>query len=168
MPETGLEKLTVEGRFLCEARIELKNGNPIVLGQSPWRNRRVGDIVGGSFSGPRLNGAILPSGADWSELGKTADGGASTALDVRSVWETEDGAHLYVTYAGRLVIPAAVLEAFRDPAKVDAMDPADYYFRTLPVFETAAPGYDWLNHIVAVGIGQRTSTGVTYRIFEIA
>ncbi len=36
-----------------------------------------------------------------------------------------------------------------------AVDPASYYFRIAPMFETAAPKYDWLNRILAVGVGHR-------------
>jgi Protein of unknown function (DUF3237) len=37
------------------------------------------------------------------------------------------------------------------------VDPATHYFRTAPLFETAAPQYDWINRIIAVGIGQATA-----------
>jgi len=37
----------------------------------------------------------------------------------------------------------------------EAVDPAEYYFRTTSSLETAAARYDWINHIVAVGIGHR-------------
>lgn len=154
--------------FLCEATIELRTGAPVALGQSPWSNRRISDIAGGRFEGLRLRGRIAPSGADWSQR---AGGGAGepvrTLIDVRSLWETDDGALIYVTYGGRLVIPPEVLAEFADPAKVEALDEARYYFRINPVFETSAPQYGWLNDIIAIGAGRRTRTGVTYRIFEV-
>ena len=56
-------------------------------------------------------GSVRRSGADSSEGGRAVDGGA-TALDVRSLWQTDDGALIYVTYGGRLVIPATTAEAF--------------------------------------------------------
>jgi hypothetical protein len=154
-------------RFLCEATIELDANAPLAIGASPWRNRRVSDIASGRFEGPALQGAVRRSGADWSESGRAADGGVATALDVRSVWQTDDGALIYVTYGGRLVVPAAVVDNFRDPVRLEALDPAAYYFRICPLFETAAPRYAWLNEIVAVGLGRRTASGVIYRIFQI-
>jgi hypothetical protein len=33
--------------------------------------------------------------------------------------------------------------------------------------ESAAPKYDWLNRIVAVGIGQRRADGPVYSVFEV-
>ncbi|MGE0622130.1 MAG: DUF3237 domain-containing protein [Pseudomonadales bacterium] len=154
-------------RFLCDVSIELDPSAPLAVGASPWRNRRVSDIAGGRIEGPRLSGVVRRSGADWSEGGRAADGGIATAIDVRSLWETDDGALIYVTYAGRLIIPTGVTDAFRDPAALEALDPSTYYFRIAPVFETAAEPYRWLNEIVALGMGRRTPKGVDYRIFEV-
>ena len=47
------------------------------------------------------------------------------------------------------------------------MDPASYYFRINPLFETAAANYDWINRVVAVGIGHRRADGPIYSIFEV-
>ena len=47
------------------------------------------------------------------------------------------------------------------------MDPANYYFRINPLFETANANYDWLNRVVAVGIGHRRADGPIYSIFEV-
>lgn len=153
--------------FLCEVSITLAADAPLAVGASPWRNRRVSDIVGGRFAGPRLNGAVRASGADWSEGGSAADGGIATALDVRSLWQTDDGALIYVTYGGRLVVPAARVAAFRDPAALTSLDPGAYYFRICPLFETSAPGYAWLNEIVAIGMGRRTADGVVYQVYRV-
>lgn len=153
--------------FLCEVSITLAAEAPLAIGQSPWRNRRVSDIAGGRFEGPRLSGAVRPSGADWSEGGRAADGGIATAVDVRSLWQADDGALIYVTYAGRLVVPAPSVAAFRDPGALSALDASAYYFRIAPVFETSAEAYTWLNEIVAVGVGRRTADGVVYRVFQV-
>ena len=158
---------TLKTRFLCEVRIKLADDAPLDLGASPWRRRRISDIVDGRFEGPRLAGRVRRSGADWAEGGVAADGGAATLLDVRSLWQTDDGALIYVTYAGRLVIPQRVLARFRDPAQVESIPADDYYFRILPVFETSAERYKWLNEVVAVGVGRRTADGVVYRIHQV-
>lgn len=167
MNTDGLDNLSLSGEFLCEVRILLEEGAPITVGQSPWRNRRVSNIAGGDFDGPRLQGEVVSSGADWSELGLDSDGNALIALDVRSVWRTGDEAIIYVTYGGRFVIPASKMEIFADPARIDALDPSQYYFRTNPTFETSDERYAWLNSIIAVGLGKRTSTGVAYRVYQI-
>lgn len=158
----------LDGQFLCEVSIELDPAAPIAIGPSPWRNRRVSDIAGGRFQGPGLSGTVRRSGADWSEGGRSADGGIATAVDVRSLWETDDGALIYVTYRGRLVVPAAAVDVFRDADAVQTLDPGAYYFRICPLFETASERYAWLNEIVAVGMGRRTRSGVVYRVFRVA
>ncbi len=154
----------LRGRPLCVVDITLEEGAPIPLGLSPWRNRRVSYIAGGTIEGERLTGEVLPGGGDWSELGAGPDGTALTVIDVRSVWKTHDGALIYVTYGGRLVIPREALAAFRDPAKVEQLPDDSYYFRIQPVFETSDERYGWLNALVAVGVGRRTAKGVRYRI----
>ena len=42
-------------------------------------------------------------------------------IDVRSLWETDDGANIYVTYGGRLIVPAAVQADFADPKRLDTL-----------------------------------------------
>ena len=152
---------------LCTVDIRLEDGSPLPLGKSPWRNRRVSYIAGGTVEGDRVRGEVLPGGGDWSEGGAAPDGTAVTFIDVRSVWKTHDGAVIYVTYGGRLVIPPKALEAFRDPATVETLTEDDYYFRIQPTFETGDERYAWLNALVAVGIGRRTANGVRYRIFGL-
>lgn len=157
----------LRARPLCTVTIRLDADAPVPLGRSPWRNRRVSYIAGGDFEGERMRGAVLPGGGDWSELGQGTDGAAVTLIDVRSVWRTHDGALVYVTYAGRLVIPQAALADFRDSAKVEGLAEDRYYFRIQPTFETADERYGWLNALVAVGLGRRTADGVRYRIFGL-
>ena len=158
---------TLKAKPLCTVDIRLDDDAPLPLGKSPFRNRRVSYIAGGTLAGERLNGEVMPGGGDWSELGAGADGAALTLVDVRSLWKTHDGAMIYVTYSGRLVIPQAVLSDFRDPAKVESLSEDDYYFRIQPSFETADERYGWLNALVAVGYGKRTANGVRYRIFGL-
>jgi hypothetical protein len=130
------------------------------IGATPNGNRRVGLVAGGKFEGAKLNGTVLPGGSDWI-VGRP-DG--STTLDVRIVLETDDGASIGMTYRGMRHGPTAVMERINagQPA-----DPAEYYFRTSVAFETAAPKYDWLNRIIAVGTGDRRPEGPIYDIFEV-
>jgi Protein of unknown function (DUF3237) len=60
--------------------------------------------------------------------------------------------------------PAAVMERMNAGQFVD---PSEYYFRTSVAFETAAPKYDWLNRIIAIGTGSRPPEGPIYDIFEV-
>jgi hypothetical protein len=49
----------------------------------------------------------------------------------------------------------------------EAVDPSGYYLRIVAMFETAVAKYDWLNGIVAIGIGHRRPEGPVYSVFEV-
>ena len=63
-----------------------------------------------------------------------------------------------------IVIVSEVSDRIR---RGEQVPPSDYYLRMAPFFETAAPGYTWLNKIVSVGIGERVAGAVKYEVFEI-
>ncbi len=130
------------------------------IGVTPNGNRRIGLVAGGTFQGERLRGTVLPGGADWIIV--RPDG--STTLDVRLVLQTEDGATIGMTYRGMRHGPEAVMERMN---RGEDVDPSTYYFRTAVAFETAAPHYDWLNRIIAVGTGRRPPQGPVYEVFEV-
>ena len=48
----------------------------------------------------------------------------------------------------------------------EIVDPASFYFRLSGLFETSALQYDWLNRVIAIGIGDRPPDGPIYSIFE--
>jgi hypothetical protein len=131
-----------------------------IVGRTPGAFRRVGVVPGGSFAGERLRGTVLEGGSDWQSV---RDDGV-TALDVRLILKTEDDAPIAMTYRGLRHGPADVIARLESG---EAVDPANYYFRTNPLFETASAKYDWLNRIVAVGIGHREANGPVYSIFEV-
>ncbi|MGA2638521.1 DUF3237 domain-containing protein [Methylocella sp.] len=132
----------------------------LVLGGAAGADRRVGVVHGGSFEGERLSGEVLDGGADWQIL--RADG--ATTLDVRLILKTNDGALIGMTYRGLRSGPPDMLARL---AKGEAVDPASYYFRITPLFETAAEKYDWINRIVTAGIGHRRADGPIYSVFEV-
>ena len=89
---------------------------------------------------------------------------ALPTLNVRLVLKTKDDALIGMTYRGVRHGPADVMERIE---KGEAVDPTSYYFRINPLFETAAAKYDWINRIVAVGIGHRRTDGPIYSVFEV-
>jgi hypothetical protein len=131
-----------------------------IVGATPNSFRRIGVVFGGSFEGERLSGEVLDGGSDWQTV--RADG--ATTLDVRLVLKTTDGAHIGVVYRGLRHGPPDVVERIE---KGEVVDPTSYYFRIAPLFETASAKYDWLNRILAVGIGHRRADGPVYSIFEV-
>jgi len=56
---------------------------------------------GGEFAGARLHGAVVPGSADWMLIRR--DG--SMVIDARAILQTDDGATIHMTYAGRAIFP---------------------------------------------------------------
>jgi len=130
------------------------------LGHTPYGERRMIGIIGGSVSGPKLSGRILPGGADWQII--RSDGAAD--IKARYAIETESGALIMVTSEGLRHGPPDVMEKL---ARGDNVDPRHYYFRTVMRFETAAPALDWLNRILAIARGRREPHLVRLDVYEV-
>lgn len=148
----------IETEFLFRARVTLDP--PRELGDTPLGRRRIIGITGGIFSGPRLSGKVLPGGADWQII--RADGVAF--LDARYTLETTDGALIYVSNRGYRHGPREVLERL---ARGEDVDPALYYMRTSPWFETSDKRYDWMNRTVCVGTGARRAAAVELDFYAV-
>lgn len=147
--------------LLFEIAVDLSPRVP--FGAGPVGQRVLFAAAGGSFEGPKLRGSVLAGGGDWAVF--RPDG--TMVLDVRLSLRTDDGALIYMTYGGRWVTPPDLRAELADPATRHQVDPARYYFRTNPLFETGAPAYAWLNDIVCVGKGYLIERGIAYRVFEI-
>jgi hypothetical protein len=145
-------------QLLYTSRIDI--AAPLDVGKSPHGQRRVINIMGGAFSGPRLSGRILPGGADWQVV--RSDG--VVEVDARYTLETDDGALIYITNWGLRHGPPGVIARL---GAGDKVDPSEYYFRTTPVFETGAPEYAWLNGIIAVAVGERRADAVIITAYEV-
>jgi len=130
------------------------------LGDSPLGRRRIIPITGGTFRGERLSGRVLPGGADWQVI--RSDGVAE--LDARYTLETDDQALIYVRNFGYRHGPADVIQRL---AAGEPVDPALYYMRTTPRFETGAERYQWLNRIICVATGARRKAAVELDVYEV-
>ena len=130
------------------------------FGRTPYGERRVIGILGGSVRGPKLNGRVLPGGADWQIV--RGDGAAD--IQARYTIESEAGARILVSSEGLRHGPPAVMERL---ARGNTVDPALYYFRTAMRFETADPAVDWLNRILALARGQREANAVRLDVYEV-
>lgn len=138
--------------FLMEYHAELKE--PVDVGPGPAGTRRIFDVTGGTFEGPKLRGTILPSGGDWLLVG--ADGVGR--LDVRATFRTDDGAHVYMQYHGVVAL---------GEVRGDGTNYGDRYFMTQPRFETGDLRYAWLNTVVAVAEGRAAPNAVEYRVYHV-
>jgi len=136
-------------------------GVVLTIGAVPGGVRRTATLGGGTFEGPRLRGTILPgSSADWQRL--RSDG--VLEMDLRCTLRTDDGALISMSSFGLRHGPPEVIGAI---GRGETVDPATYYFRTIPRFETASPAYSFLNRIVAVATGDRRPEGPIYTIHEV-
>jgi hypothetical protein len=144
--------------YLFQAHVAV--AAPRELGVTPLGRRRIIDITGGSVEGPLLSGTILPGGADWQVV--RPDGTA--VLEARYTIQTRDDALIYVTNFGYRHGPPDVLARI---AAGESVDPALYYFRAAPLFETAAPRYAWLNTVLAMTSGMREKSTVVLDFYAV-
>ncbi len=160
MASEELRNVSIEPslRLLYTSSVVL--GPPMVVGATPYGERRIIPIKGGAFAGPRLSGKVLPGGADWQVV--RTDGIAD--LEAKYTLETDDGALIYVLNRG---IRSASKEVMDRLARGEKVHPSEYYFRTRPVFETGAPKYQWLHRLVAVATGERLPHEVIITVYEV-
>lgn len=142
------------------ADLAVSVGPPIEVGTGPHGRRRVIPILGGTVTGERLSGRILPGGNDYQII--RADN--VLELQARYVVETPSGALIYVENTGMRDGPAELLAR---QAAGESVDPALIYFRTAPRFETAAPDYQWLTRRIFLACGARRPDRVELRFFEV-
>jgi hypothetical protein len=144
--------------LLCHVAVSI--AAPQMIGRTLTGERRVIPIMGGRFEGRKMRGEIIPGGADWQIV--TADGTA--ILEARYTLKTDNGALIYVRNLGVRHGPPEVLAAI---ARGEQVDPAKYYFRATPMFETGDKQYAWLNRIVCICSGVRTRAEVLLDFYEV-
>jgi hypothetical protein len=151
----------LKSEFLFELEADLNA--PQVVGPVLSGTRIIFPVISGTVKSQKINGKVLPGGGDW---GMVLDS-TTFKLDVRATIETDDGAMIYVSYSGYIHTDAKKF-AMLLAGKGNELNPADYYFRTNPVFETSSPKYAWLNHTIAIGVGNIPAAGkVAYRVYAI-
>ena len=116
--------------FAFEEIVMLGAGVPV--GGTSLGSRNMIPITGGTFSGPGIQGTIIPGGWDWQL--QRADG--CTQIKADYMIKTDDGVVINVVNTGALC-----------PPKDGKFTPA----RTQPVFEAPLGKYDWLNRSAFIG-----------------
>jgi hypothetical protein len=133
---------------------------PIDVGETPHGVRRVVPLLGGTFSGPRVSGKMIPGGSDYQYWRN--DG--VTEIHARYILETDQGARIYVENTGLRHGPP---EAMQRLAQGLPVDPAQIYFRSVARLETSAPDLAWMNRGIFLCSGARFPDRVDIRIFEV-
>jgi hypothetical protein len=152
LPEPRLTKI-----FRLEANLgEALDGGNVVPGR-----RRIVPLTGGRFTGPELQGTLLPgASADWQII--LPDG---TALgDVRYTLQSDSGELFYVRSQG---VRHGSKDVLARLGRGEDVDPSEYVFRTATQIETAAPDLDWMNKSIFISVGGRHSQGVIYEVYRV-
>jgi hypothetical protein len=148
-----------ELEFVYEASGELEPPSPI--GETYDGTRRVIPIVpGGRVEGPLIKGCLFGNAADWQ---LTRPDGVTVA-DATYAIQTDDGALIQIRNRGLRHGPPEVMARL---AAGEVVDPADYYFRTVPEFIAPKGPYEWLNRSIFICAGARYPLGIKLWVWRV-
>jgi hypothetical protein len=149
-------ELRTEYAFTITARIaEVTTAGDIGHGV-----RRIIPITGGEVRGDKVNGRVLPFGADCQIIRPNE----LIDLEARYAFETDDGAVVYVENKGIRFGPVELLQKLK---RGEAVDPNLVYFRTVPRFETGHETYRWLMEHIFVASAARHTDRVVIDVFMV-
>lgn len=140
-----------------DVRVDLER--PLELGQTSAGGRRIIPIIGGTITGD-IEAEILPGGADWQRV--RADG--TLEIDGRYSARTPGGELIFLSVAGIRTGSSEVLAAL---GRGEAVDPAEYYFRTVVTLETSAEGLAWAQRALFIASCVREATTVRYTAYRV-
>jgi len=116
--------------FAWEAKVKI--GEALPVGKSKHGIRNVIPITGGTFSGPKIKGEILPVGADWQLIRPDAD----TELNARYLLKTDDG------YILQVINKVLIHNSADEPAYIKSV---------IDLEAPAGSPYEYLNHSIFLG-----------------
>lgn len=148
-----------ELEHVCDLAVTI--AAPVEVGHTPAGLRRVIPITGGVISGPRLNGKVLASGADFQLILR---GGTQAHLDARYVIELDDGTRVFVQ---NTALRVASLENSQRIMRGEPVNPQEIYFRCQPKLEAAGEKWAWLSESQFIGSGRRAPDGVFLSFYRV-
>jgi Protein of unknown function (DUF3237) len=122
--------------------------------------RRIIPITGGKVKGEKVNGKVLPFGADFQIIRPDE----LIDLEAKYAFETDDGAVVYVENKGIRFGPVDLLQKLK---RGEPVDPKLIYFRTSPKFETGAENYRWLMQHIFVASAARHADRVVIDVHMV-
>src|ERR1700710_2280157 len=122
--------------------------------------RRIIPITGGEVRGEKVNGKVLPFGADFQIIRPNE----LIELEAKYAFETDDGAVVYVENTGIRFGPVELLQKLK---RGEPVDPKLIYFRTSPKFETGAEKYRWLMENLFIGSAGRHADRVVIDVHQV-
>lgn len=160
LPAPALEHL---GDLTVQVGAPVEAGT--IIGLNSRGRRRIIPITGGTLRGPRLNGRVLPGGADFQLV--VSDTAAD--LDARYIIELDGpefgGEHIYVQ--NRALRRGSATDIAR-LVRGESVDPAAIYFRSVPTFEVSSPALGWLTESIFIGTGARFPDRVEISLYRVA
>ena len=136
--------------LVAMARVRCEVGALVSLGRGRFGERRYVPLLGGTVSGPELNGTVVEGGVDWQIQ--------------RDDGVLEIAAHYVVRSDGLRHGPAEVMARL---ARGEPVAREAYFFRTLMRFETGAARWLHLNKVMAIASGMRETRCVTLDVWRI-
>jgi Protein of unknown function (DUF3237) len=133
---------------------------PLEQGEIDGKRARFIAITGGTVSGPKFEGTVLPGGGDWQTI---APGGL-TEVFARYSLKAKDGTVIAITNAG---VRTATPEVIEKLAKGEDVDPSLYYFRTSARFDVAKGPHEWMKRTLFVARGIRKPDHVIIDFYEV-
>ena len=126
---SGMQAEVPHLEFVFEEIVTL--GASIHPGETPYGDRNIVPITGGTFSGPNIRGKVLPGGWDWQLSTKTG----CHSIQADYMIQTDDGAIINVINKGTLCTdPGTKAKLF-----------------TTPTFEAPLGPHAWLNGGAFIG-----------------
>ncbi len=144
--------------YVMELRVKLDD--VMTVGQTPKGLRRIIPIIGGTVSGPGIEGEIVPGGSDWQYI---RDDGV-TELEAHYQFRTDDGTYIYIKNTGiRVTTP----EVAAKMAAGESVGPDQYYFAAVPKFEAPEGKYHWLNNAIFICKGVKNPYDVSIFVWKV-
>ncbi|OJW70306.1 MAG: hypothetical protein BGO57_10605 [Sphingomonadales bacterium 63-6] len=154
-----MEMIRPELEFVYEAGGDLDA--PRQIGKTYDGARRIIPILSGGYvKGPRISGRLMGNSADWQ---LTRSDGVTVADAIYAI-ETDDGALIQIRNKGLRHGPPEVMARL---AAGEEVDPAEYYFRTVPEFIAPDGPYEWLNKSIFICSGARYATGIKLWVWRV-
>ncbi|PWE56103.1 DUF3237 domain-containing protein [Metarhizobium album] len=140
---------TADPRLSFVAELAVTIAEPYMIGNVGPGIREVIPITGGTVTGPRLNGIVLPGGADWC---LTRPDGICD-IWARYTLKTDDGVLISLVNAGTCGQDAE----------------GNFVGKTVPQFEVEEGPYTWLRHGHFVGtlLTDAGGTLARARLYEV-
>jgi hypothetical protein len=149
---------TLETRYAFTITVRISEVT--TAGETGHGVRRIIPIIGGEVRGEKVNGKVLPFGADFQIIRPNE----LIDLEAKYAFETDDGAVIYIDNRGIRFGPVELLQQLK---RGEPVDPKLIYFRTVAKFETGAEKYRWLMQHIFVASAARHADRVVLEVHQV-